>query len=253
MNQHHGLFLKWLILAVLIIFGAGAAIYFNLIQIIILNDISMISAGIIAIFICMFVYLGFRTSQVSKELNLASQVEGIIEKHEFEKLEFVIDKNDLVYVCGEQLPECQLTSHIGNLITKARIASRGEVNQRILLEEFSDSIHDKNSLGWMVSQKMVNLGLLGTAIGFAVALQSLFGINSFDFSAMKTILSEVAVGMSIALYTTITALATSIPLEIKSYFIEKGNNQLVSMATKVTEIYVIPVLERDYVSEPVKK
>ena len=44
---------------------------------------------------------------------------------------------------------------------------------------------------------MINLGLLGTAIGFAVALMALFGITSFDFAAMKTILADVAVGMSI--------------------------------------------------------
>ena len=204
MNRYHELFLKWLILAVLVIFGAGAAIYFDLIQVIIFNDASMISAGIMAVFVVMFVYLGIRTSQVSKELNLAQQVETIIKKHESENITFTI-KDDVVHVCDESLPNCALTRHIRNLIRKARIACRGELNQRILLEEFSDNLHGKNTLGWMVSQKMINLGLLGTAIGFAVALSALFGITSFDFSAMKTILSNVAVGMSIALYTTITA------------------------------------------------
>ncbi len=252
MNPHHQLFLKWLILAVLVVFGASAAAYFDLIQIIIANDISMISAGIMAVFVVMFVYLGILTSRVSKQINLAQQVEQIIEKHEYQKLEFIA-KDGKVYVCDEVLPDCILTSHIRNLIRKARIARTGEINQRILLEEFSANLHDKNSIGWMVSQKMINLGLLGTAIGFAVALSALFGITSFDFSAMKTILSNVAVGMSIALYTTITALATSIPLEIKTYFIERGNNHLVSLATKVTEVYVIPVLERDYVSKSRKK
>ena len=122
-----------------------------------------------------------------------------------------------------------------------------------LLEEFGASLHDKDAIGWMVSQKMINLGLLGTAIGFAVALSALFGITNFDFSAMKTILSNVAVGMSIALYTTITALAAAIPIELKSYFLERGNNQLISLATRVTEVYVVPVLERDYVSESKQK
>lgn len=252
MNQYHELFLKWLILAVLVMFGVGAAVYFDLIQIIIFNDVSMISAGLMAVFIVMFVYLGVRTSLVSRELNLAHQIEIIIKKYESKNITFTI-KDDIVYVCDEKLPDCALMRHIRNLIRKARISQYGALNQRILLEEFSDSLHGKNTLGWMVSQKMINFGLLGTAIGFAIALSALFGITSFDFSAMKTILSNVAIGMSIALYTTITALATSIPIEIKSYFIEKGNNDLVSMVTKITEVYVIPVLERDYASKSTKK
>ena len=253
MNLHHQLFLKWLILAVLVIFGASAALYFNLIQLIIVNDISMISAAIMAVFVVMFVYLGIRTSKVSKQLNLAYAVESIIQQHEHEKLKYTIDEENHVYVCGDKLPDCALTDYIGNLIRKARIVCKGELNQRILLEDFSSALHDKNSIGWMVSQKMINLGLLGTAIGFAVALSALFGITSFDFSAMKTILSNVAVGMSIALYTTITALATAIPLEMKSYFIERGNNHLISLVTQITEVYVIPVLERDYVSKSRKR
>lgn len=252
MNQYHELFLKWLILAVLVAFGFGAAFYFGLIQIIIFNDISMISASIMAIFVVMFVYLGFRTMKVSKELNLAYQVEAIIKKYKPEDITFIV-KDDIVYVCDEKIPMCALTRHIRNLIRKAQVSCSGEINQRLLLEEFSDNLHGKNSLGWMVSQKMINLGLLGTAIGFAVALSALFGITSFDFSGMKVILSNVAVGMSIALYTTITALVAAIPIEIKSYFIEKANNDLVSMVTKVTEVYVIPVLERTYVSKPLKR
>ena len=84
-------------------------------------------------------------------------------------------------MCGEQLPPCALTDHIKNLIEKARISSQERLNQRILLEEFGAALHDKNAIGWMVSQKMINLGLLGTAIGFAVALSALFGITNFDF------------------------------------------------------------------------
>ncbi len=244
MEQQHQLFLKWLILAVLVVFGVSAAFYFGLIQTIVSNDISMISVLIMALFSVMFVYLGFQTSQLSKELNLAYRVRDIIRDCDIDSLKYEI-KDDKVYACDKELPDCALTKHIKNLIRKARASGTPRLNQMILLEEFSDSLHEKSAVGWMVSQKMINLGLLGTAIGFAVALTALFGITSFDFAAMKTILADVAIGMSIALYTTITALATSIPLEIKSHFIERGSNQLTSIVTKITEVYVLPVLERE--------
>ncbi len=244
MDQHHQLFLKWLIMAVLVVFGVSAAFYFGLIQTIVSSDISLISVLIMALFAVMFIYLGYRTSQLSKELNLAYQVRDIIRSYDIDKLKYEI-KDEKVYVCDKELPDCALTKHIKNLIRKARVSGTLRINQMILLEEFSDTLHENSALGWMVSQKMINLGLLGTAIGFAVALTALFGISSFDFAAMKTILADVSIGMSIALYTTITALATSIPLEIKSHFIEQGSNQLTSIVTKITEVYVLPVLERE--------
>lgn len=252
MDQHHQLFLKWLILAVLVVFGIGAALYFNLIQIIIANDMSLISALIMSLFVVMFVYLGYRTSILSKELNLAYQVRDIIKECDIDILTYEI-KDDKIYACGQLLPACALTKHIKNLIIKARASGTVRINQITLLEEFNDSLHEKSAIGWMVSQKIVNLGLLGTAIGFAVALSALFGITSFDFAAMKTILADVAIGMSIALYTTITALATSIPLEIKSHFIERGSNTLTSLVIKVTEVYVLPILERENAEKLLKK
>ena len=32
---------------------------------------------------------------------------------------------------------------------------------------------------------------------------------------------------------------------LKTYIIEKGNNKLISIVTRITEVYVIPILERD--------
>lgn len=248
-GEHHQLFLKWLILAVVVVFGIAAAGYFNLIQIIISSDVSLISAFIMAIFSIMFVYLGVQTTRVSKELNLTKQIEETITSFDPSKLKYELDE-DFVLVCGQKLPDCALTRYIRELILKSKTGKSENLDQQLLLEEYSDSLHEKGTVGWMVSQKMVNLGLLGTAIGFAIALMALFNVTSFDFAAMKSILADVAIGMSIALYTTITALATSIPIEIKSYFIERGNNQLVSLTTKITEVYVVPVLEKENAKKP---
>jgi len=252
MNSHH-LFLKWLILAVLLSFGLGAAFYFDLVQTILANDISLISAGIMGVFVITSIFLGFRTTRSSKELNLAAKVRDIIQSTDLSKSDYKIDKDDKILVNETELPKCELTDYIRKLILKSQASGTSRIDQRILLENFGDNLHERSEVGWFVAQKMINLGLLGTAIGFAVALTALFGITSFDFAAMKTILSNVAVGMSIALYTTITALTASIPLKIKCYFLERGNNELISIATEVTEIYVIPSLEKKNAKKSSKK
>ena len=245
LHYRHQLFLKWLLLTVLVVFGVLAGLYFDLIQHIIANDISLISLGIMGIFLVVFSYLSIRTSKISKQLNLAYEVRDIIRKCGFKNLKYEINDNNRVVVSNQILPDSLLTNYIANLIRKATASQSIHINQRMLIENFNDSLHEKNSIGWMTANKLISLGLLGTAIGFAVALTALFGIEAFDFIALKTTLSAVAVGMSVALFTTITAIIASVPLEIISYMIERGNNKLTSIATKVTEIYVIPVLERE--------
>ena len=252
MNHHYQLFLKWLIIAVLTGFGIVAASYFGLIQLMVSRDISLISALIMLVAMIMFVYLGTRTSKVSKELNLAQQTKDTIESCDPEQLTYETKDGEL-FVSGKALPKCALTEYISSLMMKAKVGKSTSIDQRLLLEDFSDGLHEKSAVGWMVSQKLVNLGLLGTAIGFVVALMAFFGVTSFEFAVIKTILADVAVGMSVALYTTITALVASIPIELKTYFIERGNNQLVSMTTKITEIYVVPVLEKENAKKPNKR
>ena len=252
MNHHHQLFLKWLIIAVLTGFGVVAASYFGLIQLMVSKDISLISALIMLVAMIMFVYLGTRTSKVSKELNLAEQTKDVIESCDPEQLVYET-KDDDILVSGKVLPKCAATEHIANLMMKAKVGKSRTIDQTLLLEDFSDCLHEKSAIGWMVSQKLTNLGLLGTAIGFVVALMAFFGVSSLEFAAMKTILSDVSVGMSVALYTTITAMVAAIPIELKTYFIERGNNQLVSMVTKITEIYVVPALEKANEKKPNKR
>lgn len=244
MNLQHKLLLTWMLISGVLLVGISAAFYFNLIQHIIANDISLISVAIMIMFVFMVVFLGKKTRELSYELNIAYEVENTIKNIKSKPLSYKIDDKNQVLVNDSPLPKCMLTDHIRNLIIKSQQGSH-YINQRILIEEFSESLHDKTSVSWMVTDKMTNLGLLGTAIGFAVALTALFGITNFDFAAMKAILSDVAIGMSIALYTTITALVASIPLKLKTFLIESNNNKLVSLTTKLTEVYVLPALERE--------
>ena len=46
-----------------------------------------------------------------------------------------------------------------------------------------------------------------------------------------------------ALYTTLCGLIGGILLKFQYYFLEGTTEEMISMATEVTEVYVVPVLE----------
>ena len=65
-------------------------------------------------------------------------------------------------------------------------------------------------IGWFISESMLALGMIGTVAGFILMLGSSFeGLDVDDISSLKQTLTEMAIGMSTALYTTLTGLIFS--------------------------------------------
>ena len=63
--------------------------------------------------------------------------------------------------------------------------------------------------GWMVATAMVTaaalvvLGLVGTVIGFIIALSGVTAEDAGDVSTVRPMISTLISGMSVALYTTL--------------------------------------------------
>lgn len=102
-------------------------------------------------------------------------------------------------ICGSQLYAlCKFTGHGGY----------SEI------EEFEA----EEEVGWFVSELCLNLGMLGTIIGFCMMLA---GFDSLDISKQQTIqglLSELGKSMATALYTTLVGLVCGQLLKMQ-YFI----------------------------------
>ncbi len=65
-------------------------------------------------------------------------------------------------------------------------------------------------VGWFISESMLALGMIGTVAGFILMLGSSFeGLDVEDISSLKQTLTDMAMGMSTALYTTLTGLIFS--------------------------------------------
>ena len=71
-------------------------------------------------------------------------------------------------------------------------------------------------VGWFVSEVCLSLGMLGTVAGFLIMLVTVFG--SIDVSNTETLreaISNMALGMGTALYTTLIGIVANLFIKIQ--------------------------------------
>ena len=79
------------------------------------------------------------------------------------------------------------------------------------------------NVSWFVSESLLTLGMIGTVAGFIIMLGDTFGsIDTANPETLKQALSSMALGMSTALYTTLTGLILSQALKIQLVNLESG-------------------------------
>lgn len=66
-----------------------------------------------------------------------------------------------------------------------------------------------------VSENLVTIGMLGTLIGLMIALGSLFGLNLTDAHEAAIGIQKMAVGVSVAMTTTLVGIICSLFLNIQ--------------------------------------
>ena len=72
------------------------------------------------------------------------------------------------------------------------------------------SIESGLGIGWFISESMLALGMIGTVAGYIIMLGSSFeGLDVENVESLKQTLTDMAIGMSTALYTTLTGLIFS--------------------------------------------
>ena len=77
------------------------------------------------------------------------------------------------------------------------------------------------NIGWFITELLLALGMIGTVIGFILMLGSSFeSLNVADTGSLKMALTDMARGMSTALYTTLCGLVTSQILKVQLVNVE---------------------------------
>jgi biopolymer transport protein ExbB/TolQ len=88
-----------------------------------------------------------------------------------------------------------------------------------------DELSNRHSIGYLIVDILLKLGLTGTVIGFILMLLPIGEIRDFDPQILQKLLSTMSGGMAVALYTTLTGLITSMLLKFQYFLLDSSLSQ----------------------------
>src|SRR5712691_2378206 len=159
---------------------------------------------------------------------------------------FKVVGQNVVTADGARLPAGQVTGHIRNLILKSRLQGHHRIDQTLLLRGLADALRGPNQLGSFASDSLMKLGLLGTIVGFIRMLAPIAGLDGADKVSVKNSMGLMSDGMAVAMYTTLTGLIGSVLLQMQYYLLDQATARVFALATDLTEVFVVSVLEREH-------
>jgi hypothetical protein len=144
----------------------------------------------------------------------------------------------------QPLEPCSLTDHIADLVEKSRRQDGQRVEQNQLLRALADRLRSREKLGWFAAEALLRLALLGTAVGFILMLIPIAGLTSFEPEVLRGAVSGMTGGMAIALNVTVTGIVCALLLKVEYYLLDEAIAELFGSITRITEVYVVPGLDR---------
>ena len=243
-REEHRLFLIWLMLAGVSLFGLYLAWFEGLLPALYLGDKSRLSWAITLLFVLITLYCARRVFYVSAQINHSNRVYALLAESGDSGLYL---RRGQIYLGGgagegdTKLPPGMLTSFLLDLAyDKPRPAEKTGDTTSDLLEVYEARLKNPHNLGWFFSDIMIKLGLLGTIIGFVLMLGSVVNVTDFDVSTMQNILKQMSAGMGTALYTTFAGLVCSIVTAAQFHLLDQGADDLVEQAKHLTHAHFLP-------------
>lgn len=233
--------LRWLIFTGITVFGFTLVWYFGLFRLMLVSDRTHISIIILVLYVATALHCFLRTQAISREMDTARRVLQIVEqgaKH------FRVVDHHVETSTGLRLPSGNVTTHIRNLILKSNLQGTHRLDQTLLLRGLADVLRGPNQLGSFASDNLMKLGLLGTIVGFIMMLAPIAGLDTADKASVRNSMGLMSDGMAVAMYTTLSGLIGSILIKAQYYMLDGATAKLFSLATDLTEVFVVSVLER---------
>ena len=86
--------------------------------------------------------------------------------------------------------------------------------------------NQKSDVGWFISESCLALGMVGTVTGFLIMLGTAFeNVDVSNAITLQNALSDMAVGMSTALWTTLVGLICSLIIKVQLVNLEVALNE----------------------------
>lgn len=234
--------LRWLIFTGVTVFGFAVSWYFGLFRMMLVSDKTYISMIVTVLYVMTAFHCFVRTNVISRETDHANRILDIVNQG---VTEFTVSGNS-VMAGGTKLPAGQVTHHIRNLILKSKLQGRHRLDQTLLLRGLADALRGPNYLGSFASDSLMKMGLLGTIVGFIMMLAPIAGLDAADKASVRSSMGMMSDGMAVAMYTTLSGLIGSLLIKCQYYMLDEATAKLFSLATDLTEVFVVSVLERGH-------
>jgi hypothetical protein len=85
-----------------------------------------------------------------------------------------------------------------------------------------ESIVSASNIGWFFSDLCLNIGMIGTVVGFIMMLAGFASADPSDIQSVQNLMSSMSSGMSTALYTTLVGLICSSLLKLQYFNIDNA-------------------------------
>ena len=86
--------------------------------------------------------------------------------------------------------------------------------------------NQRSEVGWFISESCLALGMVGTVTGFLIMLGTAFAnVDVTNAVTLQQALSDMAVGMSTALWTTLVGLVCSLIIKVQLVNLEVALNE----------------------------
>jgi len=233
-QPRYTLFLRWLILAGLIAFGAWMAWDMYILQRLLLADKTRIGTLITIVFLFGSIHCAVRSVFLSRQQEALESIirmaSGNLPQVRDGRLSF--DQQTLMPSLAE--------AYLVGAISKRSLASPDApvADQQLLAQVMAEQARGQHETGWFVANSLVKLGLLGTVIGFVLMLAPVTTLESFDQSQVQNLLKQMTVGMGVALNTTLLGLVGTMLLGIQYLLLDRAADRLVAQTVDFAETHL---------------
>lgn len=230
-QPRYALFLRWSMLAGLIIFGAWVAWDMQVLQRLLVADTTRIGLLITVIFILGSLHCAARSLFLSRQQEALETI-----------IRLTMDgpprvRDGRLVFGGQPLPPSLAESYLAGAIAKRSTepAHSPPPDQQLLAQVMAEQARGQHEAGWFVAGSLIKLGLLGTVIGFVLMLAPVTTLESFDQSQVQNLLKQMTVGMGIALNTTLVGLVGTLLLGMQYLLIDRAADRLIAQTVHFTE------------------
>lgn len=222
-HEPQQLLLTWLLLTVTIAAALFVAWQQGYLAILYASDRSYIAWLVSALFILSWCHGGRLAVRLSRDLSRAD-----IARRHF-RLSAQPEPVALPNAAAvrDQLLHSSVTEYLGDWLANRQTVLHDSQSENELLRTYEYQLKHPQELGWLATDVMLKLGLVGTIVGFIMMLASVAGIDDFDVSTMQGVLQLMSGGMATALYTTLTGITCSMLAGFQYYILDKSANHIV--------------------------